>query len=150
MTQPTNQPSFGSQSLGSFWRYCALIFNSWQRPSWRLEVEIPRWRARSVTETVTYFFLLSAPHFPFIPFAQCPLMRQSNFLRLNFINSPFGDNDPLCVRLLLWSRVSSALEGDLLAPFLPPFRRADPSLSLSLKSMPPPRIAVHLREKEKY
>ena len=58
-------------------------------------------------------------------------MRQSNFLRLNFINSPFGDNDPLCVRLLLWSRVSSALEGDLLAPFLPPFRRADPSLSLS-------------------
>ena len=30
-----------------------------------------------------------------------------------------GDSDPLCVRLLLWSRVSSALEGDLLAPFRP-------------------------------
>ena len=28
-------------------------------------------------------------------------------------------SDPLCVRLLLWSRVSSALEGDLLAPFRP-------------------------------
>ena len=52
-----------------------------------------------------------------------------------------GDSDPLCVRLLLWSRVSSALEGDLLAPF----RRLP-----SLKSMPPPGIAVKLSLKESY
>ena len=52
-----------------------------------------------------------------------------------------GDSDPLCVRLLLWSRVSSALEGDLLAPFRP---------FPPLKSMPPPGTAVHLRLKESY
>ena len=93
-------------------------------------------------------FSLSAPHFPFIPFAQCLVVRQSDLLRLNFINSHSGDNNPLCVRLLLWSRVSSALEGDLLPPSLPPFRRPL-SLSHSLKSMLPPRIVVNLRVKNR-
>ena len=91
--------------------------------SWNSSVaRDPLLRLSLLLSLLPFRFPLSAPHFPFIPFAQCPLVRQSNFLRLNFINSPFGDNDPLCVRLLLWSRVSSALEGDLLPS-------ADPSLS---------------------
>ena len=55
-----------------------------------------------------------------------------------------GDSNPLCVRLLLWSRVSSALEGDLLAPFRP-----FPSLK-SMPPRPPPGITVHLRLKKSH
>ena len=53
-----------------------FVFSFW-RAVGNLEVGIPRWRARSVTETVTSFSL-SAPHFPFIPFAQCLCMWQRN------------------------------------------------------------------------
>ena len=61
----------------------AFVFSFW-RAVGNLEVGIPRWRARSVTETVTSFSL-SAPHFPFIPFSQCLCTRQSNHAQLRLI-----------------------------------------------------------------
>lgn len=122
----TQQLSCGRLSWFFFGRYCALIFNSWL--GWKLEF---LGGARSVTETVTSSFpplfskLPSLPlstSFPFHPFRTVSSHEAEEHPLLEFINSPSGDNDPLCVRLLLWSRVSSALEGDLLPS-------ADPSLS---------------------
>ena len=110
--------------LALFWRYCALIFNPWL--GWKLEF---LGGARSfTTETVTSSFSppFSLPSlstsFPFHPFRTVSCHGAEESPLLEFINSPSGDNDPLCVRLLLWSRVSSALEGDL----LPSFRRPVP------------------------